>query len=159
MERPERSARHREARRAVAEHLFSDEVFETAFGARGLGTKLLRRLPIDQLVREAVTGDLVTGFRDAPHQPGGTLGHPPEHEERAPYALLSEQREQPLRIGFHPGLALIPGLAWNRGRQRGDVVVVLDVDREGVDRGPRRVRRLRTMAPLRIHNISLAEEG
>ena len=133
IERPQRGARHREARRPVTLHRLPDDVFETPLGPRGLVAKLLRRLPIDQLVREAVTGDLVTGFRDASHQPGGTLGHPPEHEERAPYAVLSEQHEQPLGVGLDPGLVLIPALPWNRRRQRGDVVVVLDVDRKGVD--------------------------
>src|SRR2546430_13209985 len=45
-----------------------------------------------------------------------------------PYTTLFRSR-----VGLDPGLVLIPALAWNRRRQRGDVVVVLDVDRKGVD--------------------------
>ncbi len=62
-----------------------------------------------------MTGDLVTGFRDASHQPGGTLGHPPEHEEGPVHLALGEQCEQALGVGLDPILARGPAVAGDDG--------------------------------------------
>ena len=87
-----------------------------------------------------MAGDLVTGLRDASHQPRGAAGHPAEHEEGAVHLTLGEQREQALGVGLDPILARGPAVAGDDGGERGDVKVILDVDRERVDLA-RRARR------------------
>src|SRR6185312_17321111 len=83
IQRPQRSARDREAGRPVAEHALAEEALEKALGARGLLPELALRLVVDQLMGEAMTGDLVPRSGDALHQARRLLSHPAEHEKRA----------------------------------------------------------------------------
>jgi hypothetical protein len=72
-------------------------------------------LQIHQLVREAVTGDLVAGLRYASHQFRGALGDPAEHEEGPVNLMLGEQPEQTLGVGLDPILAGRPAVAADDG--------------------------------------------
>src|SRR6185312_5106710 len=128
VQRPQRSARDREAGRPVAEHALAEEVLEKALGTLSLLPELALRLAVDQLMGEAMTGDLVSRSRDALHQARRLLRHPAEHEKGAVDALLREQPQNALGIGFHPIFARRPALAGDSRGQRGHLEIVLDID-------------------------------
>ncbi len=91
------------------------------------------RLTVNELVREAVAGNLVSCRGNALHQARRFLGYPPEHEERATDFPFRQQIQDALGIGFDAVFARRPAIAGNGAGERGYLEVVLDVDREGID--------------------------
>jgi len=91
----------------------------------------------------------VTGFCDACTNPGGTIRHPPEHEESAPYAAPQPSSARAAPCWPRPGNRDDSTVTWNRRRQRGDVVVVLDVDRKEL------IRRSRTTGASSVAHQTL----
>jgi len=110
-----------------------DGVLKEVLGAHRLLAKLARRLLVHELVRVAVTGDLVTGFRNAAHERRRALREPAEHEERCVHAALGQYFHQPFGVALHAQLARAPAGARNRRAERGNMKVILHVDREGID--------------------------
>ena len=78
-------------------------------GAHRLGAEGLRTLRVDQLVRVAVTGNLVAGFRDAAYECGCSLREPAEHEEGRVHTAFAEDLQQLLGVGLHAQLAVTAG--------------------------------------------------
>src|SRR6185437_3858741 len=106
VERPERLACDREARRAISSNGLADHVLEEALGTEGLLTENFTCLTINELMREAMAGDLVAGVGNPLHQIGRLLGHPPQNEEGAADTLLRAQLQNHLGVGLD---AILPG--------------------------------------------------
>ena len=80
--------------------------------------------------------ELVTVRDDAPHQLRVALGDPAEREERRLGAGLLEQREDALDVALDAAGRAVPLRPRDVRRERRDLEVVLDVDRQRVDDHP-----------------------
>ena len=94
----------------------------------------LRCLLARALVREAVAGELVARARDEPDDLRIAFGDPAEREERRLGVGVGEQREDAVDVAARRGTrAASHSLRGDVRRERGDLEVVLDVDRQRVD--------------------------
>ena len=132
VERPQALAGDRVGRGAVTVDGATQEVLEMVLGPCRLGPEHLRRLPVDEFVTVAVTGDFMPGRGDAPDQIGFALGDPAQREERGLDAALGEHRKQPLGVGDHPRFPRLPTRAVDVRKERRHLEPVLDIDGQRV---------------------------
>ena len=91
-----------------------DRVLEVILGADGLFTKFNRGLPVHQLMREAMAGNLVTGVRNSTHERGDPFGEPAEHEERRVHLVCIQDPEKSLDVADDTKFARRPAVASDR---------------------------------------------
>ena len=90
----------------------------------------------ETLVAKTVAGQLVAGRANVAHQRGKALGHPAEHEKRGADIMTPEKLQHTPGIGFDTHRPTGPILAPNAFFESGNLEIVLDVYRHGVDDRP-----------------------
>ena len=136
VERPERSRRDGVARRPVSEHRDAGGRFEHRLRAADVGAELRGRQVVDQSMRVAVTGHLVARRCNGSNKGWKPLCHPAQNEKGGRHVVIREELQDPVGVGTHPALELLPPLSRDHAIEDADVKVVLDVDGHRVhDRG------------------------
>src|SRR5438552_13454891 len=97
VECPKTLLRDREARSAIGSDRLADDFLNHVLRLPQIVAKLVRFLPIDELVPIAVAADLVTGPVTGSHQVRWPLRHPAEEVEGRPHAGGREDVENLLR--------------------------------------------------------------
>jgi hypothetical protein len=126
-----RPVRDGEAGCPVATDGGAAEVLEQFLAAPHVFPELLLGELVYELVPVSVTGDLVAGGSDPPHQGGTVLRHPAQHEERAAHLPIAQQLEHAIRIALDAELAPTPAIPRNGPLEVLIVEPVLHVDRHG----------------------------
>ena len=87
---------------------------------------------VDTDVGEAVTGQLMTVFDDAPYEARIALRDPAQHKEGGPHVMLVEKFEDDLDVALDPTGVAVPLAPIDVGLKGGDLEVVFHVNRHGV---------------------------
>src|SRR5262249_1114939 len=141
VERPQVAARDRETGGAVCRHGFASKVFQQDASTAHVGPKFVGRLLVNQAMPVAVTGNFVAGGVDGTHQFRLAVGDPAQYEERGPDASVFENLQNLVRPDAHARLVSVPLRSVHAVLERGNLVEVFHVDRQGVERGWRGGRR------------------
>ena len=110
------------------------DIFQQLLGTDGFITKLCRRLPVNQFMAVAVTGDLVSLLLYAANQIRTSFGNPAQYEKCRVNAGIIKQLQYPVGVALNAPFARIPFTAVDRLRQRRHVKVVFHVDRHRIAR-------------------------
>ncbi len=110
----------------------ADGVFQDVARAAEVVAKVAGGMLVDEAVPVAVRTDLVPLGVNLADQAGMALGHPAKDEERALHLPPIEQRQDPPGVGDDAALPLVPLVTRDVLLKRRDLVVVFDIDGEGV---------------------------
>ena len=84
-------------------------------------------------MRLAVARQLMPLLDDFSHEPRIAHRDPAQREESRACAAVVEQPQQPLDVALDPTLHLVPAVPFDVRRERRNLEIVLDVDRQRVD--------------------------
>src|SRR5690606_14841261 len=151
-----------EARRAVAAYRDAAGVLEQRLRAREVLAEGGRRLLARARVRVAVTRQFVPARDDLADHRRVALGDPAEREEGCSRLVPVEQLEDAVDVALDAARHRVPALAIDVRRERGDLEIVLDVDRHRVQdtgggRGARGASVLHAARPVQATVRSLSE--
>src|SRR5262245_55056486 len=107
VERPERIACNRKARRAKRRDSVTGDFFEYLLATREVFGELVRRQVINQPVPIAVAANFVPCFLNITNQKWVAVGDPAEYEKRGPNLKLFEQRQNTVRVLHHATFVLV----------------------------------------------------
>ena len=133
--RPERARADRIAGSAVAEYFLSAQILQQGFGADDAVAKLAVGHGGQAFVAKTMAGDLMTGGANVAYQRRESLGHPAKYEEGRVHATISKEIKYASGILFDPNRPLRPIFAPDAVFEGGDLEVVFDVHRHGIDDG------------------------
>ncbi len=135
VECPQGAFDDRKTGRSVSGHSDPAGVVNSIDRGGDIGRELLGGEVIDQPVPVAVRGDFMSSLGDAADERGEAFSDPAEYEKCRSDAAVVKQSEQPVGVCFDPALVLIPVVSGNTMLERGDLVIVFDVDRQGMTQG------------------------
>ncbi len=130
--RPRRARIDREARRTIAAHLRSAEVFEDGPRLLEVRGEFVRRHIEHAFVIVTVAGKLVPRRDDALDQRGIAFGNPPQGEEGPRRAGVGENPQHRVAIRLDAAFERRPVGAVDRALKGADLEPVLDIDRQAV---------------------------
>src|SRR5262245_27439270 len=105
---PRRLGRDRKARRAIADDLAAEAIFQHPLGALYVGAERLGRDLVDQLVSIAVARHLMPARRRFTDQARKFLANPAQEEARRLDVVSVEQIKQRTQVAFDPRFVAVP---------------------------------------------------
>src|SRR4030095_13266559 len=103
------------------------------FGKADIGEKLTVPLLGCPEVLVAVTCELVPAVDDAADHFRIPLGNPTEREESRPHVSVRKKKQDAIDVSLDAAGQAVPRRARDMRGERGDLEVVLDVDRQRID--------------------------
>jgi len=129
---PSAAAADREGGRAIAADGHAADIFEQLLAAVHIVAKLVSRLAVGAEMIEPVARQLVPFSDDASSQVGVAFRHPTQDEESRSRRCLTENVEHALGIPLDPPRQRFPTASIDRRRERLDLEIILDIDRQRV---------------------------
>ena len=132
-QRPQRRLRDRVAWRTIGARLHAAGIGNAQHRAARVVPELLRRHPVDELMRVAVTPNLVAAHKDSPDHRGMPLRHPAQNEERGLHGMPVQQAQDALHLPLDTRRIGVPYRLTRRELHFRGMEVLLDIDGQGID--------------------------
>ncbi len=135
IQRPERLLRYGVAGRPVADHALPDGIFQNSLRNQNVFPELLRGHAVNEPVVVAVAGDFMAPAFDFPDQRPVSLTDPPRQKKVALtpcFPFAASRCRGPCECCARSSTRSSPLLFRHHRLERGDHVVVLEVDGQGV---------------------------
>src|SRR5882724_2689690 len=113
----------------------ADDVFQKPHRTLGLLPELRRRLGVDALMGVPMRSHFMTAGVNRPHQLRMALGNPAKDKKCGSSLVCLQEVKKTEGIMLNPTLIDVPFGTLDDRFKTGDVIVILDVNRQGIQHG------------------------